>query len=67
MLGETSRLNQKLRSVFDYLSEKDRARLQNLTGKSSSEPSVTVEPCPNQSRNSRVDPPLHRLPAFRGF
>ncbi len=58
MLGKTSLPNQKPRSVFDYLSEKDRARLQNLTGKSSNEPSVTVEPCPNQSRNSRVDPAI---------
>ena len=67
MLGETSLPNQKPRSVFDYLSEKDRARLQNLTGKGSNDPSLSPSsPAPTKLVIPTVDPVIAQA-ALRGF
>jgi len=65
MLGETGLPNQKPRSVFDYLSDKDRARLQNVTGKNdSSLPSAS--PAPTKAVIPTVDPAIAQA-ALRGF
>ncbi|KAF8316649.1 hypothetical protein DL93DRAFT_2056211 [Clavulina sp. PMI_390] len=69
-LGETGLPDQKPRSVFDYLSDKDRARLQNMTSKPSDEPSsssasATSAPAPSISV-PKVDSPVAQA-ALRGF
>lgn len=67
MLGEIGLPNQKSRSVFDYLSEKDRARLQHLTGRDTSDSSL---PPTNSTPATIVIPtvdPVIAQAALRGF
>jgi G patch domain-containing protein 1 len=67
MLGEIGLRDQRPRSVFDYLSEKDRARLQSLAVRDSSDSSLSpASPTPAKTVIPTVDPVIAQA-ALRGF